>query len=1527
MDFVKRTCPFNIKSTEGDKSSLTIQFSKEVTAVCFFHFCKDIQDFCESGKRDGTDIKKVLFDLKQVNWFDTLALGYLLMFAWRAKHQARIKCYFEISENPAFQSFLWDNGFLKYMLAETKQTEYISRVPYSKIHKCFFPFRIILRESEIEDILNEVKNQMVNSFSSTTNAEELDHSINKVMYFLQETLENVYKHAYRKKTDDPNPCMVLIKHVNAKGIDDVDKYEKNYISNTPYIHSDLFESKESYLEIYVADIGIGIRKSFLQDPDGKDAGISDANIIDYILSEGKRSNRIMSSSQDTKYGGLYDIFNLFHEEQDSLGLKSDSSWFYDKQENGRINTEEYYGSYCRLMHGFALVGAIQIKRPVIESYPLENVLKDRMKKWKNTLFTEVLRKEVLDKVKRKDYRLNLNLKQPESAEITAIYPERFFSKAQIVNSILMDKNETIYIAGIQEREQRKYQSIVERLSSNRFKGIHRIILVTDTLYVYVYTLLDDTFTLSWRDTKKHILNDKCDRISESYLAYLRFERYYNSLCIWRLLKQVNSKVYLNKTVYWNDTLPLNGYLDFSQLMLEPVCRDFCIRRLLALHSLENDIYFKSIDRFTEEICEQANYQLGNSPNSLPIFIGSVYVSGSSSRIESSDNDIFYFFKHEHSIDDNALFMFTWATNKKFIDEAFPSTLYAKTDYRRVGVSPFVASGGAYFWADNHYKNHNSEYLLRQSELYTVLQRRIGVHPATFHIGHFDCLNHHDLFGIRMNSLFNADMMLHQFLHRYENDSCFDFLVTEIIYGLCGKCVKRDLKQEVLNPNIAKGKLDAVIQKCIDGLGKPRKKKMGFIVYLYDFQTAEIMEKITDLLSEEYRQRIIPIIPVDREYTESSLLVSPLLLERLQDVIQRLNRINVERFNTKDVNATLFISTAFSLRVRDEIQLILENLGVSSVSTLTLLDRQRVVLKSDLSRNSKSYGRIDLPSLGTHTACPVCNGRYQLAVMLNDLISIDIRDRLNEILKCWEKIKESDNYYGKGIKAEEIILSNETKGFISEIGMHYNQGEYSIWTNAALATFAEEYSTITSSSEFITRCLNLDVLAVNSKGEPDLETSGKLKILLVCVYLLSSGTSKTSDKLIVNYIETLYVLIETQPYVSEYTGLAVITISSLPDAFKKRMFKFLSKRTNKQYLNYDALLVHLTIYYWLHNRENDIANQDYESMIRCYFKSGKAKLDLLYDMFLYSEREYEQSHVQALAQIAASDNLDLYTYKKGLQYVEKILEIVQAKDYEQLFHEPNVFCSARDCLILQLETLKEELSGFDNLTSVEQKQKVMCLVKKLTDTLHDINSSSVYLRVPANEKDKYAVMKWLDYCKDNAYQRLPKCYHHEDIIISLPMDANVYSNPRLIKERPWFYTFKDVTEEIINIYVDMLKGASGELIDNGITSSEKRGRSCLGIIKFSFKEYYAELTFYNATDTEKSIESIRKIKASKHSRSSLMVFREFDQKFKHIGIEAKALNWDYVQNTFKKCVVDTEMKIFSATVKIPYIDMGSSMYDL
>ena len=71
--------------------------------------------------------------------------------------------------------------------------------------------------------------------------------------------------------------------------------------------------------------------------------------------------------------------------------------------------------------------------------------------------------------------------------------------------------------------------------------------------------------------------------------------------------------------------------------------------------------------------------------------------------------------------------------------------------------------------------------------------------------------------------------------------------------------------------------------------------------------------------------------------------------------------------------------------------------------------------------------------------------------------------------------------------------------------------------------------------------------------------------------------------------------------------------------------------------------------------------------------------------------------------------------------------------------------------------------------------------------------------------------------------------------------------------------------------------------------------------------------------------IRQIKGSKSSRTSLLIFQEFDKKLEKSSEpnrQIKSLTWDYAQDVYKGCV-DSDHKLFRATVRIPYIDMGSS----
>lgn len=201
---------------------------------------------------------------------------------------------------------------------------------------------------------------MRNELSSELNSYELEYTSNKVVYFLRETLDNAYKHGYGDTTGY-NPCALLIKRVKCNDVPNFQKYHEQYTAHTPYINISLFEEKNEYLEIYVADIGIGLRHSFLTDPDGKEATVTDENILEYILTRGDRSQKKISSLNSTRYGGLYDITIMFQEDDDKIGFKGDSRWFFDRIPQ-RINPQISQHEYHNLVHGFSVVGNIGWKK-------------------------------------------------------------------------------------------------------------------------------------------------------------------------------------------------------------------------------------------------------------------------------------------------------------------------------------------------------------------------------------------------------------------------------------------------------------------------------------------------------------------------------------------------------------------------------------------------------------------------------------------------------------------------------------------------------------------------------------------------------------------------------------------------------------------------------------------------------------------------------------------------------------------------------------------------------------------------------------------------------------------------------------------------------------------------------------------------------------------------------------------------------------------------------------------------------------
>ena len=729
-----RLCPFMFYYSP---KKLVIRFHKEVTAISFFHHCKSLQVICEEAKYSFNEIETITFDFQESDWFDTLALCYVLLFVHNAKKELRDNISFELPKNPEFMAFLLDNGFIDQMRKLTTKIPEISpdvlSISYSKIHRCLLPLQILESKDEISDIVETAKNQLVSIYGMQLPSGELDSTINKLSYFLQETLDNVYAHAYSSST---GPCAILIKRVDCKDID-VANYQKNYISKTPYINISLFENYETYLEVYISDVGCGLRNSFLNDPAGDDEKVTDQNILEYILSSGERSHKKISSlNRDTYFGGLYDIYYQFSKDYDSLGIKGDSSWFFGKRESERLNTEVPYHSYKQLMHGFALVAAIQFKASIPDNYELLSELDLAINSWKNIIFSED-HTDVFTKNRSNicvfDDRAGLanavkSIGLGNAKTTTVFYPKEFASKFSIVQNLVRSTSGSCIIAGVQESEIKKYRSLVEHFNASKGHA-QKVIIVTNTMYIFEYIRQGNTYVYSVDQTKEYIQNIT-QSIDASFLCFQIWDRVYNSICIWHLVREAKLPVFITSDVKWSDEHSIQGYLDFSQLCRIPLCRDFCIKRLAVLHFLKKDVYFKSVDRFTEEICEHANYQMGNASSNKSVYIGSVFVSGSSTRMSVQKSEIFYFFKHANATESEEFSLFEWASNAVWRDRAFSTNQPEGNCYKRIGLSPFVAKNGADFWAQKHYTNHSDLYSLSQSDTYKVLQRKVGVHPSS-----------------------------------------------------------------------------------------------------------------------------------------------------------------------------------------------------------------------------------------------------------------------------------------------------------------------------------------------------------------------------------------------------------------------------------------------------------------------------------------------------------------------------------------------------------------------------------------------------------------------------------------------------------------------------------------------------------------------------------------------------------------------------------------------------------------------------
>lgn len=1485
---------------------MQIVFESKVNAIEFFEFGFEIENGLEKLKSE-----KVLIDLTKTIYFDTLALCYLFMFLKKSHIKNHTIFQFlliqgeELTEHKKkFVNFLRSTGFYSYLedlnsnggLSIEKNDFPTNK--YSDIHSCIYRFNILMDKKEIDLEIQTFENELTHYLKDRIESNPISYIIHKVAFFLHEALENVFNHAF-KESEEIKMCSIIANIVKSEISLDTREYEKNYTSKTPYLNISLFQEKNEYIEIYIADLGMGLRKSFLMNNELQDPKITDENILEYILTEGQRSHTKLRNADSTEYGGLYNLTNTFYADGDRLGFKADSRWLFGKDQKLRINKQIPQHEYSCYVSGFAIVGFISWK------YSLEELtsgyfFSDKYKKnssaqlyWEKNYYMNT---GYAGKIKIVDKRFSkLPEKRSYDYSWLVMFPSENLKKDEIVKSVFEYKIPTVMIVDISETELKNYYMIFKS-SKQRFTFIEKLILISRTNAVAIFCQGKKENGLIPNDDEAKLFSEgkflSQNTIEKSLINFRLWQKTYDSEVLWNLVSHYNKFAYINAEINWMGNI-LRGYLDFSQVCLIPECRDLCIQRLFHLRSNIKPIYFRSLDRFTEDICAQANRIMDNSPDDAIIWIGSVFVSGTSEHFgRDHDEEIekYYFFQHADSIE-KVSHLFEWSTLKERLNEWFPADKYSKKKYERVGKTSFLANDGANFWLKKHYQNSDSVFSLSQKNAYDLFQHS-HTDSSVLEIMHFDILDHHDLFHINTVTLFENDMNRNKALKSLkDNENCYDFLLTKFFSALrvCSKpykCKSDSLIDEQINPllkDATKEKLDKFYNRDPD-----KKNEHGLIIYFADYETSRIAEYFRELLNDELKKYVVPVIPIGKNYFSEMLNLSPLLLERLEDKIKEIKNINLREVGEEIATITIFISTILSAQLGKQLKHIMYRLGATKVCSISIVDRQRFPLGTySETKNHAAYIRLDSPELGGESDCYICKSLEQISLFVKNLQTTGLIDRMNDILGIWKSVRTSDKHIGVGIKMSEIRLPESIKKKIQGYSKVSKLDSVDITSDFGLALYCVENSVITLSNDLLQFCLDCDEL-----GE-------ERKVFLLAIYILLSNKLQISEKNLLDLHYLLTDLINSCENTTNITALACIAIFAQNKYYSKLLYKKVLAKNEFKIKNNDYLLLLL----WLHQNHSERSTY-LDAPLNCHYKNSCNKLEIIYNILLYTETDYKQSHYQAFSQILSVDAIDDDVYQKAKDYSIKLCSIYLDKLYAALFFEMSEYNLNKDTIIDKLMSFNKMVENKRYHEAKKQLEAAIKLAKEMNKRL--------FIRAG----DKVDIKNWLNFCIKIAAKKANTS--NKDICIKI---GDYYKSDAGEGGRPWFYVFSDVTEEISNLISDIFIYGVNRLKD--IFTKDSNSEDYQGLIKVEFKDEWVSVYFFNITSKDPSIGKINQRKISKSDRPSMLVFKDFQRKLSELnGEEQKCFIWEFVEGNFSELNLDSG-HLLRAEIKIPYVDMGSS----
>ncbi|MBD5479227.1 MAG: hypothetical protein HDR14_08040 [Lachnospiraceae bacterium] len=1457
---------------------------------------------------ENQNIDQIVVDFNDVVWMDSLILCQFCLYLEKA---ADDKKHIEISlvdrdniEHVRFVQFLKDAGFVNFWErvapgVHDAVNEFLHYADLYMLQKGNFnslemllPFRIIKTEREINDITNEAISML-----SEKNLGENSISF-RLKLFLQEVMGNVFEHAYEE--GETAYCGILIcrkirkvqeeqkerEYYGVSGLEGTvtsEKYRHHIFTNNSYRISKFSDTRVDYVQAYVVDIGKGIL-SGVQCRDPK----QEMSILGQIFTSGKRIDK---RNKNTQAGGLYMIHNVLGVTADGLGLKCDynlPSFECERNDFVSVNPKALYRNgyeQKEIIKGFSVVGYLNIFGDVTKEY--------------RQYFRSPDRSDVLGVYKRHCY---------EEEDSIVVKDFRFSSQSDVVLSpnvkniiILVEKEiaknklvdffdnlcksvargvENVIIADFTDVEISKYYMIFSGMDI----PVNKLILISRSYSASVFVNnrknKKNSMHYDSESTEKYVRKlEQTNSLFDSIVAYIQWLIKYESGLFWKFLNiyQSNSfqNMYIKGNIKWNyqNEKYMTTYLDFSQASFVRECRELFIIQLFRIISVYGTkIYFEKGDRFTEDICELANAELGTKEENRHIFIGSAFVTGTSSLKQSiiprkADDSWFYFFKHaDYEGKDQILTLLDWEVNR----ENGKELQLEEVVYERIEETPFIARKGVDFFRRRHFAKEDEAIQMSAKRTYEYFQEVISWENKICSFGHVDLIGPHDHVIFNTVEMFKQDR-LESYTQPKVLDTAYDFLLF-CFYNALGR--KQNLKlEEAVSEDFCPELISSYATKeKIFEFSRMKENyfcnKEGVLLYFNDYATTEIISFFQKIFDIKLNYRIIPMALVSRERGAAALLLSPLLVDSLQILFS-----NLKEENGGVCRVTIFSAMLISTKLIDELKHLMFRIGADEVNVLSLIDRQRLPFGYSVKEKIKTLWKVDIPPLGNQKNCAICNGIANLEALCGQMGVDAIRVRIINVLKLWKKKKAFDKKLSV-IESKNLCLPQKIKEIIREQSDPYPyMSGVKITTDMGLVFFAIEDMAVTRSLRFLKECL-------------DSELDDHTKMLLLCAHLGLFKKAEISEKRQYELTLELYSCIKRQEEITSYSALALIIILSqekeIINGLKQEVWKDL--KNQKTYQNMDALICGIFVC-WINEEEVD---QD----IKYYFNSSGCLLaEKLNAIFYYTCRQCITTHSGILSRM----------YDEGI--------VFQKRDYLEAYYKIGYLKNIYNELPEDILDIQDGCSDL-----LKQINEAVCKEEQILRKYLDTERESL---VPQIKQTHKLFMGYADQLNGILFKHNREDLQHdiENIqkkIINAQTDEKIKETLKsVVIEWPeqdddldcWFFWTSDIVNEISYLMMDFRYFKQKFTYRMPIDCKEKE---VSGVVQAEFKDQYLEIHFINGIAQEEEIEKIKKRKKVKNDRPSIIRINELKRNM----VDHK---------TFEFSASELEgRQMYDACLRIPYI---------